>query len=107
MSFLKNIGKIFSTRTAEPGRAIYLYVRCNKCGEKLRARVDTYNELTPDYNGNSDQPSSYFSRKVLIGEKLCYQPIELRLKFDRNHKLVNQEISGGKFIGEEEFLKVG
>jgi len=105
MSFLKNFGKIFSSKPADAGRIAYLYVRCNRCGEKLRARVDTYNELTPDYDGNSDQPSSYFCRKVLIGVKLCYQPIELRLKFDKNHKLFNQQIMGGKYISEEEFLK--
>lgn len=106
MSFLKNFGKIFSSRPPDSARAIYLYVQCTKCGEKLKARVDTFNELTPDFDGNSDQPSSYFCRKVLIGEKLCYQPIELRLKFDKNHKLLDQQISGGKFISEEEFLKV-
>jgi hypothetical protein len=43
---------------------------------------------------------------VLIGEKLCYQPIELRLTFDKNHKLVSQEIHGGKFIDEGEYNQV-
>jgi hypothetical protein len=40
---------------------------------------------------------------VLVGEKLCYQPIELRLKFDKNHRLVDQTIMGGKFIEQAEF----
>ncbi len=102
MSFLKNLGKIFSSPAGRSDRALYLYVQCNRCGEKLRTRVDTYNELTPDYDGKSDDPSSYFCRKVLIGEKQCYQPIELRLKFDRNHKLIQQDITGGKFINQEE-----
>ena len=82
---------------------MYLYVQCSRCGEKIKARVDVWNELTPDYDGNSDDPSSYFCRKVLIGEKLCYQPIELRLRFDKNHKLIQQDIIGGKFIDEETF----
>ena len=60
--------------------------------------MDTWNELTPDYNENSDDPSSYFCRKVLVGEKLCFQPVELSLTFDKNRKLVKQEITGGKFI---------
>ena len=105
MSFLKNFGKIFSTRAPDPDRALFLYVQCRKCGEKLRARVDTYNELTPDYNGSSDQAASYFCRKVLVGEKLCYQPIELRLKFDKNRKLVDKQVSGGKFISAEEYSR--
>jgi hypothetical protein len=102
MGFFKNIGKKFSMKPSGDDRVLYLYVQCNKCGEKLRARVDTYNELTPDFNGNSDRPSAYYCRKVLVGDKLCYQPIELRLKFDKNHKLIHQEITGGKFIDQEE-----
>jgi len=82
-----------------------LYVQCNKCGEKLRVRVDVWNELTSEYDGNSDDPASYICRKVLIGEKMCYQPIELNLKFDRNHKLIKQEINGGKYIAEAEFAQ--
>jgi hypothetical protein len=82
---------------------MYFYVQCSKCGEKLKARVDIWNELTPDYAGNSDNASSYFCRKVLVGEKQCYQPIELRLKFDKNHKLVDKSIMGGKFIEMGEY----
>ena len=78
-------------------------MQCSRCGEKLQARVDTWNELTPDYEGNSDDPSSYFCRKVLVGEKLCFQPIELSLTFDKNRKLINQEITGGKYIEKAEF----
>jgi hypothetical protein len=105
MSFLKNLSKIFSSSPSKADRALYLYVQCNKCGEKLRARVDVWNELTSEYDGNSDDPASYICRKVLIGEKMCYQPIELNLKFDRNHKLIKQEINGGKYIDEAEFAK--
>ena len=65
--------------------------------------MDTWNELTPDYEGNSDNPSTYFCRKVLVGEKLCFQPVELSLTFDKNRKLVKQGISGGKYIDQAEF----
>jgi hypothetical protein len=105
MSFLKSFTKIFASKPTGTERSKYLYVQCNKCGEMLRARVDIYSELSPDYEGGSDTPASYFCRKVLIGEKQCYQPIELRLKFDKNHKLVDQQISGGKYISEDEFLQ--
>lgn len=103
MNILKKFSKILSSPVPKTERALYLYVQCDQCGEKLRARVDIWNELTPEYNGSSDNASSYFCRKVLIGEKLCYQPIELKLKFDKNHKLVQQEIYGGKYIDEAEF----
>jgi len=106
MNILKKLSKIVSSSpTPKTDRALYLYVHCSRCGEKLRARVDVWNELTPDYDGNSDDPASYYCRKVLIGEKMCYQPIELSLKFDRNHKLIEKTISGGKYIDQEEFTK--
>jgi hypothetical protein len=103
MNLFERLRKILSSPAPRTERALYLYVQCNKCGEKLKARVDIWNELTPEYEGNSDDASSYFCRKVLVGEKQCYQPIELRLKFDKNHRLLDQTIMGGKFIDQGEF----
>jgi hypothetical protein len=106
MNFLKKLGNIFSASPSNSDRILYLYVQCSRCGEKLQARVDTWNELTPDFEGNSDDPSSYFCRKVLVGEKLCFQPVELNLTFNKGRKLVNQEISGGKYIDRSEFERL-
>ncbi len=103
MSFIRNLKKIFSSPPPRGERAFYLYVQCSRCGEKLLARVDIWNELTPEYDGKSDDAASYFCRKVLVGEKQCYQPIELRLKFDKNHRLADKTIMGGKFIEQEEY----
>jgi len=106
MNILQKLSKILSSSPSpKTDRAYYLYVQCSKCGEKLRARVDVWNELTPEYDGHSDNVTSYYCRKVLVGEKMCYQPIELRLKFDKNHKLVEQTILGGKFIEQAEYAK--
>lgn len=103
MGFFKNLRKVLSSPPPRTDRAMYLYVQCSKCGEKLRARVDVWNELTPEYDGKSDDAASYFCRKVLVGEKMCYQPIELRLKFDKNHKLTDKTIMGGRFIEQADF----
>ena len=103
MNILKSLRKVLSSPPPRTERAMYLYVQCSKCGEKLRARVDIWNELTPEYDGKSDDAASYFSRKVLVSEKLCYQPIELRLKFDKTHRLTDKTIMGGKFIEQDEF----
>src|SRR5512139_463151 len=103
MNLFKKLGKMLASPPSKTDRSYYFYVQCNRCGEKLRARVDIWNELSPEYEGNSDSPISYHCRKVLIGENKCYQPIELRLKFDKNHKLAEREISGGYYIDEAEF----
>ena len=103
MNIFKSLSKLLSSPPPRTDRALYLYVQCSKCGEKLRARVDVWNELTPEYNGKSDDAASYFCRKVLVGEKHCYQPIELRLKFNKNYKLTDKTVMGGKFIDQAEF----
>jgi hypothetical protein len=105
MDILKKLSKILSSPPPKTDRALYLYVQCKKCGEKLRARVDVWNELTPEYDGKSDNAASYFCRKVLVGEKNCYQPIELKLKFDKNHKLIEKQIYGGKYIDQVDYEK--
>jgi hypothetical protein len=103
VNILRKFSKVLASPPPRTERALYLYVQCNKCGEKLRARVDMWNELTPEYEGSSENASSFQCRKVLVGENRCYQPIELKLKFNKNHKLIDQQIVGGKFIDVEEF----
>ncbi len=107
MPILDRLRKLLASPPPRTERAMYLYVQCSKCGEKLRARVDIWNELTPEYDGKSDDAASFFCRKVLVGEKQCYQPIELRLKFDKSHKLVDKTILGGRFIEQAEFEAAG
>ncbi len=103
MGIFDRLRKVLSSPPPRTGRAKYLYVKCSRCGETLRARVDIWNELTPEYDGKSDDAASYYCRKVLVGEKGCYQPIELRLKFDKNHKLTDKVIVGGKFVEQAEY----
>ena len=100
MDLLNRIARFLSPRRRTAERYIPLYVQCQRCGEKIRARVDLWNELSPDYE---DGTLSYFSRKVLMGSGICFQQIEVRLRFDANRKLVDQEVSGGGAIDADEF----
>jgi hypothetical protein len=102
MEFLKRITQLFAS---SPGRqeenAIWIYVRCGRCGEKIRTRVDLRNDLSIEYGEGG--PTTYFTRKVIIGEQRCYQPIEVELIFNERRQIINQEISGGEFITKEEY----
>ena len=100
MNFFKNIQSLFSAPPSADKRSLWLFVQCDKCGEVLRGRVDLYNDLSNQYEG----ASAYFCRKVLIGGQRCYQPIEIELSFDKNKKLIDQKIKGGKFVDEEAYL---
>ncbi len=115
MNFLKRLTSFFSAPSASSSRYYWINVKCNRCGEIIRGRVDLHNDLSIDYGigegGEKSERSSgegnvtYFCRKVLIGEQRCYQPIEVELTFDKDHRLLDQKIKGGKFIEEGENLQ--
>ncbi len=112
MNFLKRLASFFSAPSASSTRYYWINVKCNRCGEVIRGRVDLLNDLSIDYGIGEDGQESerpggegnvtYFCRKVLIGEQRCYQPIEIELTFDKDHRLITQKIKGGKFIKERE-----
>jgi hypothetical protein len=39
-----------------------------------------------------------------MGKGHCFQRIEVKLTFDSNKKVINREISGGKFIDEQQAI---
>lgn len=103
MGLLKRLSNLFS----QPGRiddpAYWITVRCNRCGETIRARVDMRNDLSLDYgeSGPYEGQTTYFCRKMLMGEQGCFQQIEVELTYDANRKLLDRQIKGGQFIDEE------
>jgi hypothetical protein len=101
MSFLKKLGALFSPPTGDT-RSLWLYVKCDKCGEILKGRVDLHNDLSIQYE-QSGGGSSYYCRKVFIGSNRCYRPIEVELTFDKDRQLMNKEIKGGEIVSEEDF----
>ena len=100
MGLFKKLSRLLAPSEKEEGRAYWLYVKCGRCGEKIKARVDLYNDLSPIYN---EAGVTYFCRKVLIGQQHCYQKVEVEMSFDERRLLTDRQISGGKFITEEEF----
>lgn len=88
---------------SEDPMAYWVYARCDKCGEPLRARVDLRNELSAEF-GETREATVYTSRKALIGSKRCYAPVEVSLTFDARRKLLKREISGGSFLTKQEYL---
>jgi len=102
MSFLKKLGSLFSSPSSNK-RILSLYVKCDKCGEILKGRVDLYNDLSIDYGENGGE-ITYFCRKVFVGSNRCYRPIEVEITFDKNRHLVNEEIAGGTLVSEEDYL---
>ena len=95
MSFLKKLGNIFSGNSEPP--VYWVYVCYERCNEAVAARIDMRGNLS------EQDDDTYFCRKVLVGSKRCFQPIEVELTFDKSKNLIDQQITGGKFITAEEY----
>ncbi len=98
MGILKKLSGLFASR---PGEAPVYWVsaRCRRCGEVIRARVDLRNELSREYSEDGRE-MTYISRKTLMGSGRCFQRMEVYLKFDERHRLIDREIQGGEFVDE-------
>ena len=101
MKFLNNLRKIFTPRSDD--RNYWFFVKCDHCGEILKGRIDLHNHLSIQY-GAGRKGHNYFCRKVLIGSSRCYRQIETEFTFDKTRKLLDQQIKGGKFMTEEDFI---
>lgn len=68
-----------------------------RCGEKMEGRVNLWNDPSLDTEGGKP---IYFCRKVLMGSGHRHQQVEVSLKRKANRKLLERQITGGKF-GDE------
>ena len=101
MGFFNKIAEFFSASGSEDDEAYWIYVRCNRCGEDLRSRVNLLNDLSVEYVGENDQ--MYHCRKTIVGGTGCFQRIEVSLNFDKNRNVLERQISGGEFIDRAEY----
>ena len=95
MGFLDSIKSMFS---AEPEQDEYwVYVRCKRCKEVIKTRIDLRNDLSQSDDG------SYIVNKTLVGGKLCFERINVTLHFNGSRQLVDQQIERGEFITAETY----
>jgi hypothetical protein len=90
MSFLTRLFGRGRSDGADQG--LYIRVKCNACGEIIRARINPTAELSLDDGGG------YFVRKVLVGQQ-CFRPIEVQLRYsDLRGTEIGREVIGGTSV---------
>jgi hypothetical protein len=80
----------------DPG-AIWLYVRCGYCGQKIKIRVDRRLDLRRDFEGGGyrlDKP---------IMDGTCFTQMMARVRFDGGQRIISKELEGGSFLSREEY----
>ena len=102
MSLFTKIATLLKPAPREDPEGYWVYVQCDRCGEKLRNRIHLHNDLSIRY-GEKPRADTYITQKTIIGSGTCFQPIELTLIFDDQRELIEHSIEGGRFITAEEF----
>jgi len=98
VKFMKRLSGLFAGSALDnKDNSFWVTVQCDRCGEVIRTRIDMNNDLSAEY-GEGERETNYFCRKVLVGKQGCFMPVEVVLKFDANHSLIEQQINGGKFV---------
>ena len=102
MGFLKRLASLFSP-PAPRLRFLPLRAECLRCGEIVTGQINLANDLSSEFSESGVK--TYVCRKVLIGAgaQRCFQQIEVNLTFDENHKIIDQQVTGGKLLLEPSF----
>jgi hypothetical protein len=106
LSFLKDLVSRLTSSTGKDSNLYWVYVQCDRCQEKIRFHVNIRNDLSIQY-GETEKEDSYFTRKCVIGSQGCFKAIDVELTFDRDRRLVDRQITGGRFISQEEYTAEG
>jgi len=101
MSFWQRIKAAFGTQSSAD-KGIYFYVRCERCGDRVRVRLNPQAELQQEFGDSGDSIGGYSVRKVVVDQR-CFRPIEVRLHFDAARRERSREIEGGSFLTREQF----
>ncbi len=82
--------------------AMFLYVRCNRCRDVVRVRVNMANEPAQEFDEGGDKVIGYTLNKTIVDSK-CFRPIPVTIRFDARRREQGREIEGGEFVGQEEY----
>ena len=82
--------------------ALWIYVRCQRCGEAIGIRADHRYDLVSAMLDPGEEGPAYTLHKDIVGNA-CFQRITVDLAFDRRQTIVARQITGGTFISAEEY----
>ena len=85
-------GRPSSTRGDD---GIHIYVECERCKSRVHVRLDPRHDLSLAEDGG------YFVRKEIMDAK-CFRLMTAEITFDRAHRIVSQQVTGGRFVSPEE-----
>ena len=86
---------------ASSNGVIWLYVRCERCGEKIRVRINRNTDAQPEYD-EGGHVTHYVLRKEILGNR-CPSLMSVELQLDKNGAIAEQRPERCVIIGEQEY----
>jgi hypothetical protein len=83
------------------GNVIWLYVRCERCGEKIRIRINRNTDAQPEYDENGRQ-THYWLRKEILGSQ-CPALMYVEMQLDGAGRVIEQKAERCVVITEAEY----
>ena len=106
MGFLKLLSTLFTPAAQRPSRYVMpLRAQCLRCGEIVTGEINLANDLSAEFGEDRSGATTYVCRKVLIGTQRCFQQIEITLTFNQARKIIDQHVTGGKLLADDETPK--
>ena len=95
-------------------RGRYWYVRCNRCQDVVRVRINMANEVsevsdTPDDDADTMRPSNPNARYAItkgVVDSKCFRPMRLTILFDGRRRELESTVDGGTIADEADWEAV-
>lgn len=103
MGFWNRLRRLFAPGRAATNRYLDVYILNFRCNEPLATQIDLYNDPSPA----EGTEAAFFVRKLLStsGLRRCFATNEIQIWLDRNRRVVNYEVEGGRWLDPEEYAK--
>jgi hypothetical protein len=90
-----------ASQTGSDSDALHIYVRCDKCGEKIHIRANKRTDVSQEYpeGGENAVPTLH---KEILGSQ-CQNLMYVHLTFDGAHRVVASEAERCAVITPAEF----
>ena len=89
-------------------RGLYRYVRCNRCRDVVRVRINMSSEVSeisdePEEDGGVSRPENPAARYAVtkgVVDSKCFRPMRLTILFDGRRRELESSVDGGTVVDE-------
>ncbi len=100
MGILDGFRSFFHNISSGEMYVMYIYVRCQRCGERIRVRMDRRFDLEQEFG--ETLVTGYVANKDILGNK-CNNLIRVHIEYDDRFRPRVRDIEGGEFITREQY----